>query len=251
MLHERREWIRVRFGNISDDILGQIQQVEEITWPNLEREYTTDAGKKLRFKLLGKDIKPSSERIAEIYQNGIDEMIGNSEYEWHHDPAAIIERGQRGDWNFIVCHYDDQIISAGSFHIIRGQRAIQWVWGCVDPAYRGISVWKYAPQFADEVVELSGAQMGILWVVTTHPYSQMAVESVGYKPIGCFVGGEFFGGSDGKYYRQSVIWYAKHYHDSSRHIPAWEDMKLFGQGKQMVEAVKKIWQRAPDDLESS
>lgn len=142
-----------------------------------------------------KDIEKSAERIAEIYRNGIDEMVGNSEYEWHHDSEEIIKKAKTGDWNFYGCYLDRELISVVSLHIIRGQRAIQWVWGAVDPVYRGKGVWQQMGVYLDLVTALSGAQMGFCWVATTHKYSQLSVEKAGYKPMGLFVGGEFMGGS--------------------------------------------------------
>ena len=244
MLEERKKWIKTRFGGIDERVLGRITDVKEISWPELIEEYTVRDEKRLLFKLAGEEIEDLAERIAEIYRNGIDEMSGNSEYDWHHSPAAIIERCRGGDWNFIVCYYGDQIIMAGSLNIIRGHRTVQLVWACVDPVFRGIETLKPAAQFADMVIEGSGAQVGSVSAVTHHPYTQMAVEAVGYKPVGCCVGGSFYGGSDGKYYRPTVIWYLKHYRDTPDHVQPWEGMKLWdqGKGKKLAEFVQQLWE---------
>jgi len=187
------------------------------------------------------DVLKNSERIAEIYQNAIDEMIGNSEYEWHHNSEEIINHFKTGNWNFYGCFYENKLIAVESMFIIRGQRAIQWVWGCVDPIYRGYGVWQNFGKYNDKLVEKSNAHMGIVWVATTHPYSQMTAESAGYKPIGCFVGGEFLGGSDGKYYRQNVLYYSKMYNEGLKYIQNWDDMKLTESAKKLVDTVKDLW----------
>ena len=205
-LENKKEWVETRFGEVEENILGNINDVKEIFWPNLEKEYQIK-GRTLVYKMI--DLDKYSNRVAEIYRKAIDEMIGNSEYEWHHDSKEVVSHYETGDWNFYGCFLGDKLIGVESMFIIRGQRAIQWVWGCVDPAYRGYGVWQNIGMFNDELLTLSNTQMGIVWVATTHPYSQMTAESAGYKPIGCFVGGEFLGGSDSKYYRQNVIWYSK------------------------------------------
>ncbi|MDP2841068.1 MAG: hypothetical protein Q8O17_02175, partial [Candidatus Methanoperedens sp.] len=81
MLEQRKQWISKRFGNIDDNILGKIDDVRDILWPDPIKECEVK-GNILKFQMV-KDIKKSAERIAEIYRNGIDEMIRNSEYEWH------------------------------------------------------------------------------------------------------------------------------------------------------------------------
>ncbi len=166
MLEQRKQWISKRFGNIDDNILGKIDDVRDISWPDPIKECEVK-GNILKFQMV-KDIKKSAERIAEIYRNGIDEMIGNSEYEWHHIPDEIIIKVRTGDWNFYGCYFEGELISVESIHIIRGQIAIQWVWGAVDPIYRCKGVWQPMNEYLDLVTEMTGAQMGF-----------------------CFVGGEF------------------------------------------------------------
>lgn len=237
-LEHKKEWVETRFGDVDDKILGKIDEVKEIFWPNLEKEYLIK-GRTLTYKMI--DLDKYADRVAEIYKKAIDEMIGNSEYEWHHDPKEIIKHQQTGDWNFYGCFLEDELIGVESMFIIRGQRTIQWVWGCVDPKYRGYGVWQNIGIFNDEIVTLSNAQMGIVWVATTHPYSQMTAESAGYKPIGCFVGGEFLGGSDNKYYRQNVIWYSKLYGEGNLFKQNMDDMKLTDSARKLVESVKELW----------
>jgi len=138
MLEEKKQWIRRRFGDIDGEILGRIEEVNEVSWPNIEMEFEVN-GNNLKFRMIS-DLEGSAERVAEIYRNGIDEMVGNIEYEWLHDPMAIIEKFRTGDWNFYGCYYEEKLISVASLHIIRGQRTMQWVWGAVDPVYRGKGV---------------------------------------------------------------------------------------------------------------
>lgn len=231
--------VRKRFGDIDEKILGRTSQVKDVSWPNLVKEYEVN-GNILKYQMV-ENIEKSADRIAEIYKNGIDELVGNSEYEWHHDPEEIINRVRTGDWNFYGCYLDGELISAVSMHIIRGQRAIQWVWGVVDPVYRGNGVWHNMGEYLDLVTEMSGAQMGFFFVVTTHKYSQRSVEKAGYRPMGLFIGGEFMGGSDGLYYRQNVIYYGKLYGDSTKYLQKCETMELTDQAKKLVEAVKELW----------
>jgi hypothetical protein len=97
-------------------------------------------------------------------------------------------------------------------------------------------------EFNDEIVRRSGAQLGIAWAATTHDLTQRAMEEVGYRPMGCFVGGEFLGGSDGRYYRQNVIWYGKLYGDGSQHQQRWDEMKLTPAARRVMEAVHELWE---------
>ncbi len=241
MLEPRTQWIKKRFGNIDEKILGKIEDVKKISWPDIVKEYKVK-GNKIKFQIV-KDIEKSADRIAEIYRNGIDEMIGNSEYEWHHIPEEIIRRVRTGDWNFYGGYFEGKLISVESLHIIRGQRAIQWVWGVVDPIYRGKGVWQPMNEYLDLVTEMSGAQMGFCFVVTTHKYSQMAVEKVGLKPMGFFIGGEFMGGSDGCYYRQNVIYYGKLYGEGRRYLQKYENMELTEKAEKLVKTVEELWAR--------
>lgn len=239
----KNEWIKQRFGEISDETLGWIKNIPDIVWPyDITETYLAKEGLGTLTYCLIKNIEKYAERIAEIYQNGIDEMIGNEEYEWHHNPKEIVQKVKTGDWAFCGCFWEGTLISAVSMHIIRGQRAVQWVWGSVDPVYRGSGVWKFSGKFLDRVVRESNAQMGLVWVVTTHKLSQRTVESAGYRPIGCFIGGEFFGGSDGRYYRATVIYYAKFYKDAAARIQRWEDMEMTEQASALVNVVKTFWE---------
>lgn len=241
MVDRKKEWIKSRFGNVDENVLGKIKQTKEISWPNLVKEYEVK-GNKLRFQAI-ENIEESAERIAEIFRNAIDEMVGNSEYEWHHYPEEIIKRAKTGDWNFYGCYFDGKLISVTSMCINRGQRAMQWVWGCVDPIYRGKGVWKNIGEYLDMIVQMSGAQMGIVWVATTHKYSQMTAEQAGYKPMGCFVGGEYLGGSDGRYYRQNVIYYGKIYGEGKKYLQPWETMVLTQSAQKLVNTVKQLWKK--------
>ena len=96
---------------------------------------------------------------------------------------GIIEKARTGDWNIYGCYFKDELISVASLHIIRGQRNMQWVWGAVNPVYRGTGVWQKMGEYLDAVTELSVSQMGIVLVVTTHKYSHIQVEGVGYRPM--------------------------------------------------------------------
>jgi hypothetical protein len=112
MLEERKQWIRRRFGNIDEEILGRIDEVNEMSWPDIEKEFAVN-GNNLKFRMVG-DLEGSAERIAEIYRNGIDEIVGNIEYEWLHDPLGIIEKVRTGDWKIYGCYFKEKLISAES-----------------------------------------------------------------------------------------------------------------------------------------
>ncbi len=239
MFGQRKKWIKQRFGNINEKILGKIEETKEISWPNPVRECEVK-GNKLRWQMV-ENIENSAKRIAEMYINGIDELAGNSEYEWHHIHEEIIKKVKTGDWNFYGCYFDDKLISAVSLHIIRGQRAIQWIWGVVDPIYRGKGVWQKMAEYLDLVTKESGAQMGFFFVVTTHKYSQMSVERTGYRPMGLFIGGEFMGGSDGHYYRQNVIYYGKLYGDGKKYLQDCDTMELTENAGRLVNTIKELW----------
>jgi hypothetical protein len=238
MPEDRGRWKGTRFGNIDEAILGRMEDLQEITWVDLVKEYEV-RGKTLTYRLV-KDIEGSAERIAEIFHSGAYEMINNSDIEWHHHPDGIIQRVKTGDWNFYGCFLGPTMIAAESMHINRGDRVMEWVWGCVDPVYRGLGVWQHIGLYNDRIVDLSGAQVGSVWVVTTHKYSQMSVERAGYTPMGCFVGKRLYGGSDNRYYRHTLIHYAKLYGEAQRHLQKWEDMELTERAKKIVDVVRAL-----------
>jgi len=234
MFEKRREWKRRRFGDMK--VTGKIEDVKEITWPDIVKEYAV-SGKILIYHLV-KDIEKSAKRIAEIFRNAADEMVGNSELEWHHDANEIISRVKTGEWGIYGCCVGNELASVSSLHAIRGQRAVQWVYGCVDPDYRRLGIWHHMSQYLDIVVEKSGAQMGFLWVVTSHKYSQMSVEAAGYIPMGFFPGWSFYGGSDGYYYRPNMILYGKVYDRSC--LQEMETMQLTEKAGEVVEAIRRF-----------
>ena len=235
----RSKWIKQRFGNIDEAILGNTADLEDIVWVDLVKSYRVK-GRVLIYGMI-KDIRQSSERIAEIFRNGAYEMINNSEIEWHQNPEEIIKKVETGDWNFYGCFHNDKLIAAESMHIIRGDRIMEWVWGCVDPPYRGFGVWQHIGIYTDRVVEMSGAQIGSVWVVTTHKYSQMSVERAGYVPMGCFIGKRLYGGADSRYYRHTLIHYAKLYGDTDKHLQNWESMDLTEKAEEIMNTVIQFW----------
>jgi hypothetical protein len=114
----------------------------------------------------------------------------------------------------------------------------------VDPQYRGRGVWQNIGLYTDKIVELSGAQVGSVWVVTTHRYSQMSVERAGYVPMGCFIGKRLYGGADNRYYRHTLIHYAKLYGAAHRHLQNWDGMHLTKRAAGLVARVKADWLEA-------
>jgi len=248
MLRQRHKWIKKRFGNISENILENIEDADDIVWPDIVREYEVK-GNILTYRMLA-DIEKTAERIAEIFKNGADEMVGNSEIEWHQNEEEIIKKVKAGDWNFYGCYLGEKLIAAESMRIIRGDRIMEWVWGCVDPVYRGKGVWQYIGIYNDLLVKMSGAQVGSVSVVTTHKYSQMAAEQVGYTPMGCFIGKRFYGGSDNRYYRHTLIHYVKLYGDtSSKCLQDFESMQLTESAAEIVNFVKKLWEKNKQNIQ--
>ena len=72
-------------------------------------------------------------------------------------------------------------------------------------------------------------------------YSQLAVEKAGYRPMGFFIGGEFMGGSDNRYYRQNVIYYGKLYGNGKKYLQRYEMMELTEKAEKLVKTVKELW----------
>jgi len=236
---ERKKFIRKRFAY--EGFLGKISEIKDIKWPDYTEEHE-EKGNHLVYKRIA-DVEKNAERIAEIFRRGIDELAGNKEYEWHHDPEKIVEKYHSGDWNFYGVYCENKLISVVSMLINRGRHSMQWVWGCVDPEERGKGVWKYHGRYLDRIVEKSGAQMGIVFCVTTHALSQRNVEAAGYRPIGCFAGGEIMGGSDGQYYRQNVIYYGKLYGQGMKLMQPFDTMQLAPMAEELVKVIKKWWEK--------
>ena len=239
MLNQRSKWIKKRFGDIDEAVLGKVDDLEDMVWPDIVRSYEV-RGNTLTYRLIS-DIETSAKRIAEIFSNGAYEMIHNSEIEWHHQPDEIIRKVKSGDWNFYGCYLDDELIAAESMSVIRGDLIMEWVWGCVDPVHRGRGVWQNIGVYTDEIVEKSRAQLGSVWVVTTHKYSQMAVERAGYIPMGCFIGKRLYGGADKQYYRHTLIHYAKLYVSGKAHLQNWESMHLTEKAAKLVNLTHNFW----------
>ncbi len=238
-LDDRNKWIKQRFGEIDPSILGDIDATREIIWPSLEESFRV-RDNLLTYRMI-KNIEIHAHRIAEIYRNGAYEMIHNSDLEWHHDPDEIVAKVNTKDWNFYGCWIGETLIAVESLYILRGDLIMEWVWGCVDPIYRGKGVWQHIGIYTDKVAEESGAQLGSVWVVTTHKYSQMAVEKAGYVPMGCFIGKRFYGGADNRYYRHTLIHYAKLYHEAEKHLQNWNSMQLTPEAAQLVSCVRNLW----------
>lgn len=229
MFRERTKWTGRRFGEVKN--LGKIKDVKTLVWPDIKK-IVIEGEDTLTYKLV--DIT-EAERMAEIYRNGADEVNGNSDREWHCSIDGIIEKYNTGDWNFYGCYLNDLLVSVTSMFVFRGQKAIQWVMGTVDPLYRGRGVWRHMGEYLDEICRLSNAQIGFAWAVTTHPYSQMSLESAGYTPMGFFPGWSLYGGSDGQYYRTSAVLYGKVYDGS--HVQEESSVILTESARKIVEAV--------------
>ena len=237
-VEEKKQWDGVRFGRLEQTKLGDLStcvREEEMAWPDYIKTFVSKKGYTLLYK--GVDTEREVERVAEIYRRGVDEMIGNSLYDWHLDANAIAERIRTGEFAIWGTYEDGQLIAVNSTEFIRGQRAVHWIWGAVDPAHRGKGVWENIGLYIDKVIELSRAQYGMVWMVTTHVLSQRMAEKAGWKPVGVFPGGEFMGGSDGHYYRHTAVWYVKVYGDAQKYVQARADMLLTPQADRVAKAV--------------
>jgi hypothetical protein len=237
LLSERNKWIKKRFGKMDEGVLGNVEDVVEITWPDIVREYEVK-GNKLTYKLI-KDIDASADRIAEIFNNGFYEMVHNTNKEWHLYSEKIVEKVGTGDYNFYGCYLGDELIAAESMAVHRGDRIMEWSSGCVDPVYRGNGVWRYIGLYNDLIVEKSGAHFGFVWVITSHRYSQMAAEKAGYVVMGCAPGMLFYGGVDKRYYRPVIIMYGKLYDAGRKHMQNWESVLLTEQSEKLVSLVRE------------
>lgn len=224
---QKKKWSGIRFGHLDHTLLGDLSDCiaeEDLHWPEYEQTLVSCKGYELLYRRL--DIDQEVERVAEIYRLSIDEMVGNSHYEWHHDPDRIREYAQSGDYAIYGTYNDGVLISANSVEFIRGHRSAHWIWGAVHPDHRGKGVWENVGVYMDKVIELTGAHYGMVWMVTTHVLSQRMAEKAGWHPVGVFPGSVLMGGSDGKYYRACVVWYAKLYGDGLKHLQAKEDLLL-------------------------
>lgn len=246
----KKAWNGSRFGLLAHTQLGDVSNISEDTlkWPSdFTETYETCKGRTLQYRMLNASSPDEVARAAEIYRSAIDEMHGNSFYEWHHHPEMIQERCLSGDyalWATLDLGQvgqrpppDPPIIAVNSTAMIRGQRAVDWIWGAVEPQHRGKGVWQHLGVFMDRVFERSGVQFAMVWMATTHDLSQRMGEAAGFRPMGIFPSSEFLAGSDGKYYRQSVVWYGKLYGDAKKYTQDPADMHLTLQSKKLADVI--------------
>ena len=235
---QKKKWDGVRFGQLDHTRLGNLSDCvreEEMVWPDYEKTFVSQKGHELLYKAV--DVECEAERVAEIYGRGVDEVRGNSLYEWHLDAGAIRKKVRTGDYAIWGTYEYDRLIAVNSTEFVRGQRAVHWIWGAVDPAHRGKGVWENIGLYIDKVIEFSRAQYGMVWMVTSHVLSQRMAEKAGWKPVGIFPGGEFMGGSDGHYYRHTAVWYIKLYGEAVKHVQAREDTLLTPRAARVAKAV--------------
>jgi len=237
-VEQKKKWDGVRFGQLIHTHLGDLSSCvreEEMAWPDYYRTFVSTKGYTLLYKPV--DVENEAKRVAEIYRRGVDEMKGNSLYDWHLDANAIRQRVGTGEVAIWGTYEDGRLIAVNSTEFVRGQRAVHWIWGAVDPVHRGKGVWENIGLYIDRVIELSRAQYGMVWMVTTHVLSQRMAEKAGWKPVGVFPGGEFMGGSDGRYYRHTAVWYVKIYGDALNYVQSRKDMLLTPQADRVAKAV--------------
>ena len=90
------------------------------------------------------------------------------------------------------------------------------------------------------MIAKTGAQYGCAAVPTTHNITQRAVENSGWNPDGFLRGALFYGGTDGKYYRQNLVHYSKLFNNAENFVQAPEDMILTDKAAKMVKAVMDV-----------
>jgi GNAT superfamily N-acetyltransferase len=242
VLDEKKQWDHQRFGHLDHTRLGRLETIPEsmVHWP-VDHSMTFHSCKNRLLNYRMCDVNKEAERIAEIYQAAIDEQQRNSDYEWHHSPHEIRQRvasGQYSIWGTYDVEEINQLIAVNSVEKMPGQRGLHWIWFAVHPSCRGRGVAENTGIFMDAMMEKSGSQYGCVWMASTHNLSQRMIERVpGWRPVGFFYGGELLGGTDGKFFRENVIWYSKLFNRAEAFTQSLEDMVLTKACKRIAKAV--------------
>lgn len=189
-LEQKKRWDAQRFGHLDHTRLGDLATCvaeKEMRWPDYTATFVSKKGYTLLYKAA--DVEREAERIADIYRRAVDEINGNSLYEWHHRPDEIRARVRSGDFSIWGTYERGALIGVNSAEFIRGQRAGHWIWGAVDPPHRGKGVWENIGVYMDKVIELSGAQYGMVgWSRRMSCRSGWLKRPVGNRS-GCFQAG--------------------------------------------------------------
>lgn len=222
---------------------------QPMVYPEVQLRVKARDGRDGEWRMV-KDIEKYADRIAQLYREGVYEMQGQPDYEWHTRPSEIITKHQNGTAKIYAVFLDgdepDNIVQAISVTLIHGQRICWGIWSVVDPNMRGLGIMKYLGQFLSLIGEHSGCDLVKGWVVTTHTLSQRTLEEAGFLPIGYFPGGELFRGADGRCYRHNVIWYQKIFHRGFERVMTRDYERLLedGLGARVAQFIQQIWDEA-------
>ena len=136
-LSEKKKWDRARFGKLDHTSFGRLSDCVQMTWPKEHQmHFVTSKNQSLTYRWV--DVEKEADDVAGIYQRAIDEMKGNSDYIWHHNPAEIrrlVASGMHSIWGAYLD--DGTLVSVNSAEFMLGQRGVHWIWGAVDPPVQG------------------------------------------------------------------------------------------------------------------
>eukprot|EP01135_Chromosphaera_perkinsii_P006043 Nk52_evm3s385 gene=Nk52_evmTU3s385 len=249
---ERKTYDLKRFGSFKETKLGDQKECHpsSMQWPvDFEKEYTTRKGKTVVYKIMKVGECPKctgADRIALIARKAFDELHGNSEFEWLHNPSEIKRRLASGEYAIcgvyekipeVHCREGLPLIGILVGQLVKGERALHWLVGVIHPAHRGKGAWEFCGDFEDEVSKKVGVHFACARVPTTHTLTQQSHENAGFHIMGMWPGARFMGGSDGKYYRQNILHYGRLYGDGKAHQQHEDDMHLTEKAREFVKSV--------------
>lgn len=134
----KQAWDGSRFGYLHHTVLGSLQACtaeEALYWPEYDRTFVSQKGYSLLYKKV--DVEREAERVAEIYRRAIDEMVGNSHYEWHHKAEHIRNAVRGGDYAIYGTYQGGVLISVNSLELFE---VIGRHTGCGAPFIQNIAV---------------------------------------------------------------------------------------------------------------
>ena len=252
---DRRHYKDKRFAIPSDAPFLNQREEKSMVYPDVRLAVTTRDGQSGEWRVV-KSIETYAERIAQLYREGIYEIIDHPEYEWHTKPSCVIEKDRNGTAKmyalFLEGDAPQDIIQALSVSLLHSHRICWGLWTTVDPAVRGLGVMKYLGRILSLIGEHSGCDLVKGFVVTTHALSQRSLEEAGFLPVGYFPGGELFTGADGRCYRHNVIWYQKMFPRGLERTMTRDYERLLGGGlgAKIARAIQEIWDEALQDKAS-
>ena len=240
-LSSRNEWNGKRFGNIPKEILGEQNQIKKMNWPDLEYSFTL-LNKQILFKKIN-NIEEESNRISEIFKNSSDETIGNIDDDWVLNPKLIIKKLKFEELKYYGIYINNLLSGCILLQRKEGSQILVWHFGVIEPNSRKLGLWKHFGKYLDQITKLSNAHIAEGHAYTTHPYSQILLEKNGFKPYGFYPGSQFNGGSDGKFYRSSVICYFKMYGDALKYTLPNKNLILTESASLVVNSLENIWKK--------